>query len=79
MEPFTIIQIILLLVSLVLSMLMQPKAPKGPSPEQMQDIPTADPSRPVPVLFGTRTFKAPNVIWYGDMKADPKRTEGGKK
>lgn len=79
MEPMTIVYLILLLISVALSMLLQPKPPKGPSPEEMSDVPTADPARYVPVLFGTRTFKSMNVIWYGDVKADPKRTKGGKK
>jgi hypothetical protein len=79
MDPFTIIQIVLLIVSLVLSMLIQPKPPAGPSPEQMGDVPTADPSRPVPVLFGTRTFKSPSIIWYGDLKTIPHKTKTGKK
>lgn len=74
-----IIYIILLIASILLSILLQPKPPAGPSPEQMGDIPTADPSRSVPVLFGTRTFKSPNVIWYGDLMTVARKTKTGKK
>lgn len=35
------------------------------------DAPTAEEGRPVPVLFGTRVMKAPNVVWYGDVGTEP--------
>ena len=74
-----IIYIVLLIVSTLLSVLLQPKPPAGPSPQEISSVPTADPSRSVPVLFGTRTIKAANVIWYGDLSTLPHKTKVGKK
>lgn len=33
------------------------------------DFPTAE-DRPIPVTFGTNRIKAPNVLWYGNLKAE---------
>jgi hypothetical protein len=74
-----IIYIILLIASILLSVLLQPKPPPGPSPQEISSVPTADPFRSVPVLFGTRTIKAANVIWYGDLHTEPHTTSTGKK
>lgn len=74
-----IIYIILLIISILLSVLLQPKPPPGPSPQEISAVPTADPSRSVPVLFGTRTIKTGNVIWYGDFYTEPHKTSAGKK
>lgn len=42
------------------------------------DAPTAEPGRPLPVVFGTVRMKAPNIVWYGDLGNSPIRVEGGK-
>lgn len=31
------------------------------------DAPTAEPGRPIPVIFGTVLLKDPNVCWYGNL------------
>ena len=31
-------------------------------------VPTASETRAVPILWGTRDIKGPNVIWYGDLR-----------
>lgn len=45
---------------------------KGPEPEpaSLRDVeaPTAEAGRAIPVVFGTVIIKAPNVVWYGDLK-----------
>lgn len=83
MDPVTIaliiIQVVMLITSILLSILLQPKPPAGPSPQDINQVPTADPSRFVPVLFGTRTIKASNVIWFGDKSTEPHKTKTGKK
>jgi len=33
--------------------------------------PTAEEGREISVLFGTRVIDAPNVVWYGDIVAEP--------
>ncbi|MBN2019299.1 MAG: hypothetical protein JW749_03640 [Sedimentisphaerales bacterium] len=37
-------------------------------PSKDIDVPTADEGVEVPVLFGTRRIKGPNVVWWGDLK-----------
>ena len=60
-----------LLISLainVVAYLLMPK-PKAPKPEaaKQSDVPTADAGKPIPVVFGTVTVSAVNVLWYGDQ------------
>lgn len=35
------------------------------------DFPTAEAGRDIPVVFGTRWIKGPNVVWYGDLRTSP--------
>lgn len=32
------------------------------------DVPTAEIGREIPVLFGERDLKGPNVVWFGDLE-----------
>lgn len=79
MDPITIIYLIVFIASLFVAFAMMPKAivPKPASLEDM-NIPTAEPGRPISVVFGKRLLKAPNVVWYGDMRYDPVKVSGGK-
>lgn len=43
----------------------QKRKPSGLSEFQ---VPTAEVGREIPVLFGTRLLKGPNVVWYGDLR-----------
>lgn len=43
------------------------------------DAPTAEEGRPIPVVFGTVLLRGANVVWYGDLEAEPIRKKGGKK
>ena len=43
------------------------------------DAPTAEEGRPIPVVFGTVLLRGSNVVWYGDLEADPIKKKGGKK
>lgn len=58
-----------------------PKPQSQPPPNiKSINLPTADPSRDIPVIFGTVDIEAPNVVWYGDMVVEPIYEEaGGKK
>lgn len=60
--------------------LTQMPGPLEPSPTSLEDFnaPTAEPGRPVPVVFGTVLLKAPNVVWYGDLGYQQVKTGGGK-
>ncbi len=73
------VYLIVFIIGLFVAFSMQPKAvvPPPPSLDDMQ-VPTAEPGRPIPVIFGTRLVKAPNIVWYGDLKYTPVQTEGGK-
>lgn len=58
----------LLAIALVASI---PKPQSQPAPEaQNIEVPTAEEGRAIPVLFGTRHLKGPNVTWYGDFKTE---------
>ena len=59
---------------------LRPK-PQTQPPKGLSQIkaPTADDGREIPVLFGCRHLRGPNVVWYGDLRTTPIRTEGGKK
>lgn len=64
-----LLNIILFVASLAISYATRPK-PQNAKPAGLGDfnIPTAQDGRTLPVLFGTRDIKAPNVVWYGDLK-----------
>ena len=67
--------LIKLAVMVVLAYVLRPKPPKGARPPQPTgleefNLPTAEEGRPIQVLFGKRREKGPNVVWYGDLKAN---------
>lgn len=64
--PFLVMLLISIAINIVAYLIM-PK-PKTPKPEAARELenPTAEAGRPVPVIFGTMTIKAPNILWYGD-------------
>lgn len=72
--------LIILIATIAISLAMAPKPPQR-APESVEDsgIPTADPSRFAPVLFGTRTIKKSNVVWFGDLLTIPIYADSGKK
>lgn len=56
--------------------------PPTPKPAALSDVdaPTAEEGRPIPVVFGAVLIRGPNVVWYGDLRADPiYSSAGGKK
>lgn len=72
--------VVSLLVAAFVAIALAPK-PVQPKPAALEDfeVPTAEQGRPVPVVFGTVTVRGPNMLWYGDLKAEPIYSEGGKK
>lgn len=72
--------VVVWVVSLVAAYSMMPK-PQSAPPAGIGEIqaPTAEEGREIPVLFGTREIKGPNIVWYGDLKAVAVRKKGGKK
>ncbi|MGL5632300.1 MAG: hypothetical protein ACRDD3_08045 [Azovibrio sp.] len=72
-----------LVVMVVANLLSQALAPKSPQPKSASlsdiDVPTAEEGRPIPVVFGSVILRGANVVWYGDLKAEPIKKKGGKK
>ena len=62
-----------------MSVAFQPKTPE-PTPTALGDldIPTAEPGRPIPVVFGDVVVRSPNIVWYGDLFTRKIKTGGGK-
>jgi hypothetical protein len=75
---FLVVQVIAGLWGTVMALLPGPKNAPAMS---LDDItaPTAEEGREIPVLFGTRDIKGPNVVWYGDLKTTAVKKKGGKK
>ena len=67
------------IVALVVAFAMAPNAQQQSPTIQEVEAPTAEEGRAIPVLFGTRDIKGPNVVWYGDVKAVAIKKKGGSK
>ena len=70
--PFNfLVQLLIGLALSVISSLLAPR-PKTSKPNEVQDLesPTAEAGRPIPVVFGTVLIESPNVLWYGDKRAE---------
>lgn len=67
-------------IALILTYVLAPK-PQNTPPAGIDDIkaPTAEDGKPIPVLFGCRDLRGPNVIYYGNLKTTPIKSKGGKK
>lgn len=76
--PF-IAYLIVFAVALAVAVSVQPAMPEQP-PATLKDmqLPTAEPGRPIPVVFGTFVVTGANVVWYGDLVSRAVRAEGGK-
>ena len=70
-----------LVIGLVRSyMLSKPSLPDvEPAGLDELTVPTAQAGREIPVVFGTRDIQSPNVVWYGDLRTTPIKSEGSKK
>ena len=67
-------------VALIASFALAPKQ-QGAKAVKLEEfsVPTADIGREIPVAFGTCKIASANVVWYGDLRATPIRSKGGKK
>lgn len=69
-----------MVVMVIASYALAPKAQTEPPPGIGEiKAPTAEEGREIPVLFGTRNIKSPNVVWYGDIRTVAIKKKGGKK
>lgn len=73
-----ILALVLMVVSTIISMVFRPK-PIPPAAAALSDftVPTADPGRPIPIIFGTVLVKGPNVVWFGDLRTVPIQAPSG--
>jgi len=67
--------LVVIVVAALVSVALAPKPPE-PKPASLSDVdaPTAEEGRPIPVVFGTVLLRGANVVWYGDLAADPNGT-----
>ena len=68
------LQIAFFVASLLISAKQRPKIPnprQRPTGIQEFQKPTSESGREIPVLFGTKRIKSPNVLWFGDQSARP--------
>lgn len=72
--------LIQLAITALLSIALKPKA-ESPRPQSMSDVnvPKADPSAAIPVIFGTVMVRNLNTVWWGDTSTSPIKTKSGKK
>lgn len=71
----------MLVFSLVLSYLLRPTPENenaAPKSLEEDDVPFAESGKEIPVLFGRRWLKAPNVVWYGDVRTEAIKSKSGK-
>ncbi len=66
-------------ISLLLTYNTVSKAETKPPGFGDVEMPTVEVGIEIPVLFGTRDLKSPNVVWYGDLKVVAVKAKGGKK
>lgn len=68
-----VVSLVLAAVSLALSELLAPKPDlqnAKPAGAGDFDFPTAIEGRAIPVVYGTVQISGPNVVWYGDFRAE---------
>lgn len=73
-----IIAVFVVALVLAFAFALKPPTQKPPGIEEVK-APTAEEGREIPVLLGTRMMRAPNVVWYGDIRLVPIKSKGGKK
>lgn len=78
MDPITAILILASVYALSVALAPKPPAPQPPAALEDFSIPVAEEGRPIPVVFGTVTITGPNVLWYGDLRAQAIRSKAGK-
>lgn len=69
-----------IIIAAFLVFALTPKPQNAPRPG-IGDIkaPTASAGREISVLFGCRTMRAPNVVWWGDLRTTPIKSSTGSK
>lgn len=75
-----IANLILGIIASVISALLTPR-PKPPKPAELDDfdVPRSVEGSEIGIAYGSPWIKSAQVHWYGDFKAVPIKTSGGKK
>ncbi len=74
-----VVYAVIFIIAVALAIALAPGLPsQKPATLDEFQIPTAEPGRPVPVVFGTYVVKSPNVVWYGDLASEPVKSSSGK-
>jgi hypothetical protein len=73
------IQIAISVALSLISYALSPK-PKSRAPTAGKlELPQIEPSAAIPVVFGTVLVKDPTIVWYGDLRTAPIKTDAPKK
>lgn len=79
MDPATWYYIIALVVSLLISVALGPKAQNAKPPALMEfDAPTIDEGADIQWIHGECNIADPSLGWYGNLRTTPIRTKTGK-
>jgi len=79
MDPGTWVYIIMLVVSLIVMVAMQPKGTTAKPPALTEfDAPTIDEGTDIQWIHGECVVADPNVGWYGNLRTTPIKTKTGK-
>lgn len=62
------LSLIIALALMVVAYLIMPKPKASKNEIKDMDDPTAEAGKPLPVLFGTKTIKGLNVLWFGEKR-----------
>lgn len=68
-----VISVASLAISLYQMLSYKPPESPVPPPNTIQNIPTAEQGKAIPVLFGTRVVNQPNVVWWGNPHNTPNK------
>jgi hypothetical protein len=72
--------VVYFIVALVISYAVSPRSQsQSPITAGQLQAPVAEDGKEIPVLFGTRDIRGPNIVWYGDVSTVPIKSKGGKK
>lgn len=70
-----LIQLAVAAILVVAALLLMPKVKSSAEDPADFEGPSASDSKPVPVVFGTVKFKAPNCLWFGDIGTETKKVK----
>lgn len=65
---FSIIASFVLVSALVRALSPKPQSVRSSGLDEFE-VPTVDPGRNIPVLFGTKLVRSPMVVWYGHLRS----------